>query len=441
VIARYSRPEMARIWSDEGRLARWLEVELAALDGWAELGVVPASDVTTIRAAALPPTPERVAEIERTTDHDVAAFVDAVAEQLGPEGRWVHYGLTSSDVLDTALSLQIGDAGKLLLAGIDRALDVVVRRAEEHRLTICIGRSHGIHAEPTTFGWKLAGWAFELDRGCARLARALEANRVGQLSGTVGTYGAVDPEVERIACERLGLEPEPVSTQVIARDRHAELLGTLALVATSLERFATEVRHLARTEVREVEEPFATGMKGSSAMPHKRNPKVAERICGLARVIRAASVVGLENVPLWHERDISHSSAERVVVPDAFLALDYMLDRFTWIVEGLVVYPERMLRNIAASHGLVFSHRLLLALVAAGLDRGDAYRLVQRHAMQAWDEDRDFRTLVSADPEISSRLDAAALESVFDLESTVQHVDVVFERLQALAHRGEAVHV
>jgi adenylosuccinate lyase len=396
--------------------------------------------VTVIRAASRPPTPERVAEIERTTDHDVAAFVDAVAEQLGPEGRWVHYGLTSSDVLDTALSLQIGDAGKLLLAGLDRALDAVVRRAEEHRLTICIGRSHGIHAEPTTFGWKLAGWAFELDRGRIRLARALEANRVGQLSGTVGTYGAVDPEVERIACERLGLEPEPVSTQVIARDRHAELLATLAVVATSLERFATEVRHLARTEVREVEEPFATGMKGSSAMPHKRNPKVAERICGLARIVRAASVVGLENVPLWHERDISHSSAERVVVPDAFLAVDYMLDRFTWIVEGLVVYPERMLRNIAASHGLVFSHRLLLALVAAGLDRGDAYRLVQRHAMRAWDEDRDFRTLVSADREISSRLDAAALESVFDLEATVQHVDVVFERLQALAHRGEAVH-
>jgi adenylosuccinate lyase len=432
---------MARIWSEEGKLARWLEVELAALDGWAELGVVPAADVTAIRAAARPPTPARVAEIERTTDHDVAAFVDAVAEQLGTEGRWVHYGLTSSDVLDTALSLQIGDAGKLLLAGLDRALDAVVRRAEEQRLAICIGRSHGIHAEPTTFGWKLAGWAFELDRGRARLARALESNRVGQLSGTVGTYGAVDPEVERIACERLGLEPEPVSTQVIARDRHAELLAVLALVATSLDRFATEIRHLARTEVREVEEPFATGMKGSSAMPHKRNPKVAERICGLARVVRAASVVGLENVPLWHERDISHSSAERVVVPDAFLALDYMLDRFTWIVDGLVVYPERMLRNIAASHGLVFSHRLLLALVAAGLDRGDAYRIVQRHAMRAWDEDRDFRTLVTADPEISSRLDAAALESVFDLEATVQHVDVVFERLQALAHQGEAVHV
>jgi adenylosuccinate lyase len=441
VIARYSRPEMARIWSDEGRLARWLEVELAALDGWAELGAAPAADVTAIRAAARPPTPERVAEIERTTDHDVAAFVDAVAEQLGPEGRWVHYGLTSSDVVDTALSLQIQDAGKLLLTGLDRAFDAVVRRAEEHRHTICIGRSHGIHAEPTTFGWKLAGWAFELDRDRVRLARALESNRVGQLSGTVGTYAAVDPEVERIACERLGLEPEPVSTQVIARDRHAELLTALGLVATSLERFATEVRHLARTEVREVEEPFAAGMKGSSAMPHKRNPKVAERICGLARVVRAAAVVGLENVALWHERDISHSSAERIVVPDAFLALDYMLDRFIWIVDGLVVYPERMLRNIAASHGLVFSHRLLLALVGAGLERGDAYRLVQRHAMRAWDEEREFRTLVSADPEISSRLDAAALESVFDLEATVQYVDVVFERLQALAHRGETVHV
>jgi adenylosuccinate lyase len=441
VIARYARPEMSSIWADEGRLARWLEVELAALDGWAELGVVPAAAVTAIRAAARPPTPERVAEIERTTDHDVAAFVDAVAEQLGPEGRWVHYGLTSSDVVDTALSLQLQDAGKVVLAGVDRALAAVVRRAEEHRDSVCIGRSHGIHAEPTTFGWKLAGWAFELGRDRARLVHALESNRVGQLSGTVGTYAAVDPEVERIACERLGLEPDPASTQVIARDRHAELLGALALLATSLERFATEIRHLARTEVREVEEPFAAGMKGSSAMPHKRNPKVAERICGLARVVRSASVVGLENVVLWHERDISHSSAERVVVPDAFLAVDYMLDCFTWIVSGLVVYPERMRRNIDASHGLVFSHRLLLALVGAGLDRSEAYRIVQRHAMQAWDEERDFRALVQDDPQIASRLDAVALDAVFDLAATVQHVDVVFERLAALAQKGEAVHV
>jgi adenylosuccinate lyase len=432
---------MNRIWSEEGRLARWLEVELAALDGWAELGTIPAADVAAIRAAAKPPTPERVAEIERVTDHDLAAFVDAVAEQLGPEGRWVHYGLTSSDVVDTALSLQIQDAGKLLLVELDRALDAVVRRAEQHRDSICIGRSHGIHAEPTTFGWKLAGWAFELDRDRVRLARALESNRVGQLSGTVGTYAAIDPEVERIACERLGLEADPVSTQVIARDRHAELLAVLAIVAASLDRFATEIRHLARTEVREVEEPFATGMKGSSAMPHKRNPKVAERICGLARVVRASAIVGFENVALWHERDISHSSAERIVVPDAFLALDYMLDRFTWIVDGLVVYPERMRRNIDASHGLVFSHRLLLALVGAGLDRGEAYRIVQRHAMQAWDEERDFRELVFADHEISSRLDTAALESVFDLAATVQHVDIVFERLRALAHNQEALHV
>ncbi len=441
MIARYSRPEMSSIWSEEGKLARWLDVELAALDGWAEVGAIPAADVAAIRAAVTVPTPARVAEIELTTDHDTAAFVDAVAEQLGPEGRWVHYGLTSSDVVDTALALQIQDAGKVLLAGLDRAVEAVVRRAEQHRHTICIGRSHGIHAEPITFGWKLAGWAFELDRARVRLARALETNRVGQLSGTVGTYAGLEPEVERLACERLGLEPDPLSTQVIARDRHAELLSALALVASSLDRFATEIRHLTRTEVREVEEPFAQGMKGSSAMPHKRNPKVAERICGLARVVRAASLVGLENVALWHERDISHSSAERVVVPDAFLALDYMLDRFAWILDGLVVYPERMRRNIDASHGLVFSHRLLLALVGAGLPRNEAYRLVQRNAMRAWDEERDFRALVQADSEITSRLDAAALESVFDLAATVQHVDTVFDRLQALAPKEDPVHV
>jgi len=437
VIARYSRPEMTGIWSDESKFARWFEVELAALEGWVEVGAVPAVDVAKIQAQAVAPSPERVAEIERVTDHDTAAFVDAVAEQLGPEGRWFHYGLTSSDVVDTALSLQIQDAGRLVLAGIDRALAAVVTRAEEHRHTICIGRSHGVHAEPTTFGWKLAGWAFELDRARARVSRALETNRVGQLSGTVGTYAQVEPDVERIACERLGLEPDPLSTQVIARDRHAELLSTLALAATSLDRFATEIRHLARTEVREVEEPFGKGMKGSSAMPHKRNPKVAERICGLARVVRANSLVGLENVPLWHERDISQSSAERVVIPDSFLALDYMLDRFTWIVEGLVVHPERMLRNLESSHGLVFSHRLLLALIEAGLPRDDAYRLVQGHAMQAWEEEADFAQLVRNDPEISGRTD---LDAVFDLATTVRHVDTVFDRLQALAQKEEPVH-
>jgi adenylosuccinate lyase len=428
---------MARLWSDENRLALWLEVELAALEAWAEVGAIPQDDVAEIRARAVAPSPERVAEIERVTDHDVAAFVDAVAEQLGPEGRWVHYGLTSSDVVDTALSLQIQEAGRLIVDGIERALEAVVAQAETHRRTICIGRSHGIHAEPTTFGWKLAGWAFELDRGRTRVLRALETNRVGQLSGTVGTYAQVEPEVERSACERLGLEPDPVSTQVIARDRHAELLSALALVATSLERFATEIRHLARTEVREVEEPFAQGMKGSSAMPHKRNPKVAERICGLARVVRANSLVGLENVPLWHERDISQSSAERVVIPDSFLALDYMLDRFHWIVDGLVVYPERMRRNLDASHGLFFSHRLLLALVEAGVARDDAYRAVQAHSMRAWEEETDFTQLVRGDRELAGRVD---LDSVFDLDATVRHVDTVFDRLHALVRKEEPVH-
>jgi adenylosuccinate lyase len=428
---------MARIWTEESKLARWLDVELAALDGWAELGAIPAEDVAEIRARVAPPTPARVAQIEAVTDHDTAAFVDAVAEQLGPEGRWLHYGLTSSDVVDTALSLQIQDAGRLVLEGVERSLATVAARADEHRHTVCIGRSHGIHAEPTTFGWKLAGWAFELDRARTRVARAVEANRVGQLSGTVGTYAQVEPEVERIACERLGLEPDPLSTQVVARDRHAELLCALALAATSLERFATEVRHLARTEVREVEEPFAEGVKGSSAMPHKRNPKVAERICGLARVVRAASLVGLENVPLWHERDISQSSAERVVIPDAFLALDYMLDRFCWLVEGLVVHTERMRRNVDAGHGLVFSHRLLLALVETGLTRDDAYRLVQRHAMQAWEEESDFGELVRADPRIAGTVD---LDAVFDLDATVRHVDTVFGRLHALVGKEEPVH-
>jgi adenylosuccinate lyase len=429
---------MARIWSDESKLARWLYVELAALEGWADVGAIPREDVAEITARAVPPSPARVTEIERQTDHDVAAFVDAVAEQLGPAGRWLHYGLTSSDVVDTALSLQIQEAGRLVLEGIERSLSAAVERADEHRHTVCIGRSHGIHAEPITFGWKLAGWAFELDRGRTRMLRALETNRVGQLSGTVGTYAQIEPDVERLACERLGLEPDPLSTQVIARDRHAELLGALALVATSIERFATEIRHLARTEVREVEEPFRRGMKGSSAMPHKRNPKVAERLCGLARVVRANALVGLENVPLWHERDISQSSAERVVIPDSFLALDYMLDRFVWIVEGLVVHPDRMRRNLDASHGLAFSHRLLLALVDAGLARDEAYRVVQAHAMRAWEEERSFRELVAADPAVAGRLD---LDEVFDLDASVRHVDTVFDRLHSLVQKEEAVHV
>ena len=431
---------MARIWSDEGKLERWLEVELAALDGWAEVGVVPAEAVEAIRAKAVGPTPERVAEIEEKTHHDLAAFVDAVASELGPEGRWFHYGLTSSDVVDTALALQMVAGGKLILAALDRAFDAVAARAEEHRLTITIGRTHGVHAEPTTFGLKLAGWALELDRARTRVASALESVRVGKLSGAVGNYATIDPEVERVACERLGLEPEPAATQVVQRDRHADLLAALALAAASLERFSVEIRHLARTEVAEVQEPFGKGQKGSSSMPHKRNPVVAERICGLARVVRAASIVGLENVALWHERDISHSSAERVVIPDAFLALDYMLDRFAWLVEGLVVRSEQMRRNLELSRGLYFSQRVLLALVETGLSRDEAYRLVQGHAMRAWEEELDFPELVLADPEITKRLDAATLDSVFDLGHYTHHVDTIFDRLHAISNREEPVH-
>jgi adenylosuccinate lyase len=429
---------MARVWSEERKLSLWLEVELAALDAWAELGAVPGEAVQRIRAQAVPPTPERVAEIERLTNHDLAAFVDAVGEGLDGEGRrWLHYGLTSSDVIDTALSLQIREAGALLLAEIDRSLAAVAVRAEEHRTTLTIGRTHGVHAEPTTFGLKLAGWAFELDRGHRRLARALEELRVGKLSGAVGTYAATDPELERLACERLGLEPAPVSTQILQRDRHAELLAALAVLASSLDKFALEVRNLARTEVREVEEPFGRGQKGSSAMPHKRNPVTAERICGLARVVRGAALVGFENVALWHERDISHSSAERVVLPDAFLALDYMLDRFAWLVEGLVVRPERMRQNLETSHGLFFSQRVLLALVESGLEREEAYLHVQQSAMRAWEEDRPFRDIVAADPELAGRLD---LDAVFDLGAYTRHVDVVFERLHGLTRTKEGVH-
>jgi adenylosuccinate lyase len=426
---------MDRIWSDEGKLAAWLEVEQTATAAWAELGVVPGDAAARI-AQATPPSAERVAELEATLHHDTAAFVDAVAEKLGEEGRWFHYGLTSSDVVDTALSLQLREAGTLILAGIDRAFVAVAARAEEHIVSLPVGRTHGVHAEPKTCGQKLAGWAFELAVGRERVARALEGMRVGKLSGAVGTYAATDPELERLACERLGLEPAPTSTQILQRDRHAELLSALAVLASSLDSFALEVRHLARTEVGEVQEPFGRGQKGSSAMPHKRNPVVAERICGLARVVRAYSLVGLENVALWHERDISHSSAERVAIPDAFLALDYMLDRFAWLVEGLVVRPERMRRNLEASHFLFFSQRVLSALVESGLSRDEAYRLVQRASMRSWEEELDFRELCRADEEIASRID---LDSTFDLTAYTRHVDTVFARLEAL--KGEPAHV
>ena len=430
---------MTRVWSDEAKLETWLAVELAVLDAWAQVGTIPVSTARTVRERADVPTPARVAELERTTNHDVAAFVDAVSSELGADGRWFHYGLTSSDVVDTALALTVQGAGDLVREELVRAIRAVDLRAEEHRFTVTIGRTHGVHAEPTTFGLKLVGWAFQLERDRDRLDAALAGMRVGKLSGAVGTYATTTPDVERIACGALGLEPAPSSTQILQRDRHAAVLSTLAGIASSLERFALEIRHLARTEVREVEEPFTPGQKGSSAMPHKRNPITAERICGIARVVRANSLVGLENVALWHERDISHSSAERIVLPDSFLAVDYMLDRFTWLVEGLVVREERMRENVASSFGLYFSQRLLLALVESGLTRDDAYRLVQRHAMRAWDEQIDFRSLVDADPEIAGRVD---LDAVFDQGAYTAHVDVVFDRLRALVStRREGAHV
>jgi len=416
---------MTRVWSEQAKLESWLAVELAVVDAWAQVGTVPADAATVLRDRARVPTPDQVAERERTTNHDVAAFVDAVASGLGEEGRWFHYGLTSSDVLDTALALTVQSAGELVLDGIDRAIAAVDARAQEHRTTVMIGRTHGVHAEPTTFGLKLVGWAFQLERDRERVEHALSSMRVGKLSGAVGTYATTTPDIERLACEALGLQPAPSSTQILQRDRHAELLAALAVLASSLDRFALEIRHLARTELREVEEPFARGQKGSSAMPHKRNPIVSERICGLARLVRGYALVGLENVALWHERDISHSSAERVVLPDAFLAIDYMLDRFAWLLDGLVVRPERMRANLETTGGLFFSQRLLLALVDSGLARDVAYRMVQRPAMRAWDEGLDFRQLVRGDAEISTRVD---LDEVFDLGAYTRHVDAVFER-------------
>ena len=423
---------MDRIWSDEAKLEGWLEVELAATEAWAELGAVPREDADELRQRAVPPTPERVAEIEAQTHHDLAAFVDAVAEQVGPAARYLHYGLTSSDVLDTALALQLRDAGALIVEGIDELVSALRARAEQHRATVMIGRTHGIHAEPTTFGVKLASFAFELSRGRERVSAALTQARFGKISGAVGTYGVAEPRLEQLTLARLELEPEPVSTQVVPRDRHAEVVLALALVAASIERLATEVRHLARTELSEAGEPFGRDQKGSSAMPHKRNPIIAERLCGLSRVVRSAAVVALENVPLWHERDISHSSAERVVIPDAFLAVDYMLDRARWLVEGLRVDEARMRQNLESSHGLVFSQRVLLALVGSGMSRDDAYRLVQRNAMRAWDEQRSFRELLAADADVTERLDGDQLERAFDLDDAVRHADEIVGRLHQL---------
>jgi adenylosuccinate lyase len=436
LISRYTRPAMGAVWSDERKFQRWLDVEIAAMAAWAELGVVPDAAVEAVQANAHVDV-ARIAEIEERTHHDVLAFTESVAEQVGEPARWFHYGLTSSDIVDTALALQMRDAGELILAAIADVERAALVRAEEFRHTPTIGRTHGVHAEPTTFGLKLLGWVTELRRQRDRLAIAFEGVRVGKLSGAVGAYANSDPRVEASALDHLGLEREEVATQVVPRDRHAALLSAVAGAGASLERFALEIRHLQRTEVREAREPFAKGQKGSSAMPHKQNPIVCERICGLARVLRANAQVGLEDVALWHERDISHSSAERIVIPDSTIVLHYMLDRMLWLVQGLVVDGQRMLRNLEASHGLVFSGRVLLQLVEAGLTREQAYAVVQRNALRAWDEELPLRALLEADPD-SAVLSAAALDQAFDLDSFLRFVDEIFDRtLQAL----EVTHV
>jgi adenylosuccinate lyase len=427
MIERYTRPEMGAVWSEQRKLEAWLQVELAVVDALAEQGVVPEDDAAAIRERASF-TVEAVKKRERVTDHDVAAFVDVVAESVGEPGRWVHHGLTSSDVLDTALALQLSQAGLILVAGARDYRDALVRRAREHVGTLCVGRTHGVQAEPTTFGVKLAGFAFEAHRNVRRLDRAVEAVCVGALSGAVGTYAANGPEIEQAVLRRLGLGREDVSTQVIPRDRHAELLEAIALAGAGLERFATEIRHLQRTEVREVEEPFRAGaQKGSSAMPHKRNPIVSERVTGMARLLRGYAQAGLENVALWHERDITHSSVERVALPDATILLDYAQHLAIRVVEGMTVHAERMRRNLEATHGALYSQRALLALVEAGRPRDDAYRLVQEAAQRAWDEGVELRGLLE---EAAPELDLGA---VFDPDSFVRHARTIVGRLDRIA--------
>ncbi|MBA3304599.1 MAG: adenylosuccinate lyase [Thermoleophilaceae bacterium] len=426
MIERYTRPEMGALWSEQRKLDTWLEVELAVVEALAEAGAVPVRDAAAIRKRASF-TVEEVKEREKVTDHDVAAFVDVVAASVGGAGRWVHHGLTSSDVLDTALGLQIAAAGALLVSGARAYRDALIRRAREHAATLCAGRTHGIQAEPTTFGIKLAGLAFEAHRNVGRLERAVAGASVGALSGAVGTYAANGPQLEEAVLSRLGLAREDVSTQVVARDRHAELLAAIALAGAGLERFATEVRHLQRTEVREVQEPFRAGQKGSSAMPHKRNPITSERLTGIARLLRGYAQAGLEDVALWHERDISHSSVERVALPDATILLDYAHGRALRVVEGMTVHTDRMLENLEATHGALYSQRALLALVESGRSRDEAYRIVQENAQRAWDERTPFRDLLAA---AAPELD---VDSIFDPAAFTVHAEAIVGRLDSIA--------
>jgi len=430
MIPRYTPPEMGRIWTDQHRYESWLRVEIAAAEAMAANGLVPAEAARDIRErGAVDAT--RIDEIEQITKHDIIAFTTAVAERIGPSARWLHFGLTSSDVLDTALALQLRDACAILLADLAALADAVRDRAEEHRRTPMIGRTHGVHAEPMTFGLKLVLWYAEIQRARKRLMRARDGVSVGKLSGAVGTYAHLEPSIERAVCDKLGLTPAPVASQVIQRDRHAELASALAITGASLEKFALEVRGLQKTEIGEVEEPFSKGQKGSSAMPHKRNPIGCEQITGMARLLRGNAMAAFENVALWHERDISHSSVERVILPDSFCVLDHMVGRFTSIVRGLVVYPERMRANLERSHGVVFSGSVLLELAKRGVSREEAYRWVQRNAMRVFDdnEPRDFKTELLQDADVTSVLTGDEIERAFDLDVQLRHVDAIFNRV------------
>jgi len=428
VIPRYSREKMAAIWSQENKYAKWLDVEVAACEAMVKLGLAPAAAVDNIKAKAVI-NAARIDEIEAVTRHDVIAFVSSLTEVIGEDGRFIHMGLTSSDVLDTALAVQLKEASDLLLEDLDDLLAVLKRRALEHKKTLMIGRSHGIHAEPITFGLKLALWYAEMRRNRARLERAREAVSCGKISGAVGTFSFVDPFVEEYVCEKLGLAPVPVASQIVQRDRHAEFFSTLAIVASSLDKFAQEIRLLQRTEVREAEEYFSPGQKGSSAMPHKRNPVLSENISGLSRLVRSYALAALEDVALWHERDISHSSVERVIAPDATIALDFMLGRFTGLMDRLVVYPDRMLANLNMTHGVIFSQRVLLSLIEKGTTREDAYAIVQENAMKSWQEGTEFRKLLGQDERVQKHLNAADLDVIFDVNHFLKHLDYIFERV------------
>ena len=428
MIERYTRPEMGAIWTEENKYQAWLEVEILACEAWSELGIIPADDVKKIREKASFDV-ERILEIEQETRHDVVAFTRAVSETLDDEKKWVHYGLTSTDVVDTALSYLLKQANTIIRKDLEQFIEILKNKAIEHKHTVMMGRTHGVHAEPTTFGLKLSLWYQEMLRNLDRFNAAAEVIETGKLSGAVGTYANIDPEVEAYVCEKLGLKPAPVSTQTLQRDRHAQYLSVLALIATSIEKFATEIRGLQKTETREVEEFFAKGQKGSSAMPHKRNPIGSENMTGMARVVRGYMMTAYENVALWHERDISHSSAERVILPDATIAVDYMLNRFSRIVDNLTVFPENMKRNIDRTHGVIFSQRVLLSLIDQGMSREEAYDLVQPNAMKAWETETHFRTLIEQEPQITKVLSQDQIDDCFDYTYHLKNVDQIFARM------------